>query len=372
MAAIKKRFRYFVAAIVIFMMGAVYTTGVSAEDYVTTQVYTHQFNEDLSIYSGVFALNKDLSLDTSLYAKYTVDFINPFGGDGGDVSAVSGASAAKDTRNEATVGVTHNFKNAFGIEAYYDYSEEKDYLSKTPMITLKKELFDKNTTFTLAYSRSDDEISGEFVSGTETRDTDNYFVGITQVLSPFTLAQAGYSRSDSSGYMSEGIRLVALNGGSSTACEDESATCVDEAFPDSRLREAYFFGLSHYFKREKGSLLDRSSVKLTYRYYTDDWDITSHTEEAEFYKYLSDRTLLRLNFRHYDQTDADFVKETYSESDEFKTSSPQLEAFNSQLGGVKLTYFFGEGSSVEGKYELYNQSTDVQAHVFMLGVRFLF
>lgn len=386
-----------------FVLTAFFTPVADAEDYAAAQTYWHGFNNGVDVYTGVFALNMDFTLDTAAYAKYTVDLINPsfgedgLGGEGGEegdsvalgkVAAVSGASSAvtaggsgsSDTRHDITAGISHNFDDIIGVEVYYDFSREKDYISHTPTVTLKKDLFDKNTTLTAGFSRNMDSISGQFADGAKTRNTNNYFVGVTQVLSPFTVAQLGYSRNESKGFESEGIRLVPLDGVDPSTCTAESATCVDEVFPSKRSRNAYIFGVNHYFKDGPTAVFDRSSVKLTFRYYRDDWRIKSYMAEAEYYKYLTEETVLRLNYRFYDQGRAYFVKDAYTASDEFKSASPQLENFNSHLAGAKLTHNFrnaepGPGvrlASVEAKYEYYTQSIHVDAHVLMAGLRFNF
>jgi hypothetical protein len=376
-----------------------------AQDYVAAQGYLHSFNNGISVYSGVFALNKDVTLNTTGYFKYAVDLISPQGGEdddddegedegGGDgsVRAVSGASAAvsagSDVRHEIMAGITHNFNNIIGVEAYYDYSKENDYVSSTPTVTLKKDLFDKNTTLTLGYSRNMDTISGLFLSGEEDRTTDNYYAGLTQVLSPVTVAQIGYSHSNSEGLLSEGIRLVPTGTATAADCAPLMAPdpgivagggCVNEAFPSERKRDAYIAGVNHYFTAGLGGLLDRSAVKLTFRYYDDSWDISSWMGEAEVYKYLVDNLVLRLNYRYYTQSQAFFVKDTYVASDQFKSSSPQLEEKDTNLVGLKLIYLLDPVSNwklavnaLEGKYEYYTESIGVNAHIFMGGLRFTF
>lgn len=384
------------------------TGNASAEDYSKVEGYIHSFNNNVSVYSGVFALNKDVDLDTSVYFKYNIDIINPDagggdGGGGGDdegeggeddaliksraVSAVSGASSAvssaggssaTDTRHALTLGASRNFNNIIGAEAYLDYSTESDYRSLTPTVTLKKDFFEKNTTLTLGYSRNMDTVSGRFMESAEDKTVDNFFAGVTQVLSQFTIAQIGYSRNESSGFQSEGIRLVPVDGVAADTCTDETATCVEEVFPETRSRNAYLAGVNHYFS---GGLLDRSSIKLTARYYNDDWDITSYTGDVEYYKYLSEEWLLRLNYRYYTQTAAFFVKDSYSSVDEFKSSSPQLEALDSNLYGAKLAYLFKEGEkisdtvslgTIEGKYEYYTETIGVNAHIIMAAIRLIF
>ncbi len=372
-----------------------------AEDYAAAQGYLHSFNNGITVYTGVFSLNKDLSLTTSFNLKYQVDMIDAGHGEGGDddddddddddhalsspVAAVSGASSAvssgDDTRHEILAGFSHNFENIVIVEASYDYSSEKDYLSKTPMVTVKKELFEKNTTLTLGYSRNDDTISGQFLATEGERSTDNFYAGITQVISPVTIAQAGYSRSSAEGLMSEGIRLVAIDGQDPAACTEETATCVDELFPDTRTRNAYIVGMNHYFVEEKGFPLGRSAIRLQARYYDDSWDVNSYTGDIEWSKYLSDAFLVRLGYRYYTQSKAFFVKgdTEYTSADEFRSASPQLLEKNTNLYGLKLVYRFKgranafiDSGALEGKYEYYRESTGVNANIFMAGLRMSF
>lgn len=363
-----------------------------AEDYAAVQGYLHSFNNGVSVYTGVFALNKDVSLDTTVSFKYAIDLINPHGEDGedddeeggGGVAAVSGASAAanagSDARHDFMAGISHNFNNIISVEAYYDYSTEKDYSSSTPAIILKKELFEKNTTLTAGYSRNSDTIDGKFMDIEEDRATDNFFIGLTQVLSPVTVAQFGYSHSRSTGYLSEGIRLVPLGATDAATCVAESVDCAVEAFPSERKRDAYLIGVNQYFTKRLGGLLDRSAAKLTFRYYDDSWDLNSWMGEAEFYKYLDDNLIMRLNYRYYTQSKAFFVKDTYTASDQFKSSSPQIEEKDTNLVGLKLIYLLANPAgawklavnSLEGKYEYYTESIGVNAHIFMGGLRLSF
>jgi len=370
----------------------------TAEDYGSAQLYTHAFNNDTVVYTGVFALNKDFSLRTSGYVKYTVDVINPSfareggggeGGGGGAVNnganravtnAVSSASAANasgsnsDTRHEITVGATHDFNNLFGVEVFYDLSRENDYTSNTPTITLKKDLFGKNTTITASYSGSFDKVSGQFLTETKSRTTHNFFIGVTQLLSPKMFVQLGYTFTDSTGQMNEGIRLVALNNVDPTTCTAKSANCVSERFPDSRTRRSYVAGISRYFNLEGlGGILDKAALKLTLRYYNDDWKIQSYMTGLEYDKHLNENMLLTLNYRYYTQTEAFFVKDTYTAADPFKSASPQLEGVDTNLIGIKGTYFFpwykSKYNSIEAKYEYYHESRGVFANVVMVGLK---
>lgn len=369
-----------------------------AEEYAKAQAYIHAFSNGVTVYTGLFALNKEVDLNTSLYFKYNVDMINPSflsedgGGGGGDddsltgkgspVAAISGASSAvsagnvSDTRHELTAGVTHNFDNLFSAEVYVDYSSEKDFQSLTPSITLSKDFFNKNTTLSIGYSMNQDSISGAFLAAPGDRTTNNYYIGLTQVVSPVTIAQVGYAKTVSRGLMSEGIRLVPLGGVDISTCTDLSATCVSEVFPSSRSRSSYMVGLSHYFIEGAGGTLDNSAIKFFLRYYDDDWDITSYAAETEWDKYLTSDLILALSYRFYTQSKAFFVQDSYVASDPYMTVSPQLDSFSSHLAGVKVSYALADEAgplgSIEGKYQLYVQSTGVYANVFIASLNFSF
>lgn len=376
---------------------------VHAEDYAVAQTYIHSFSNNIAVYTGVFALNKEVSLNTTVYVKYTVDMINPSifegegsgGGEGagkrradtglaaisGASTAASGSNAASDTRNNLTAALTHNFDNIVTVEAGYDYSAEKDYISSTPGITLKKELFQKNSTLTLGYSKNMDRVHGKYMPSTEKKSTNNYYIGLTQIISPKTVAQIGYSRNGITGFMGEGNRLVPADGVAASSCTDATILhCEREKFPGTRSREAYLLGVNHYFLHGILYYSAPSSLRLSLRYYKDDWDVSSYTEEAEYYQYLPDQNLLRLDFRNYQQAKAYFVKSAYSSTDTFLTASPQLDKQNTYLLGIKLTHtldddpdygFFAKGL-LEGGYEFYTQSTKVSAHNFTVGVKVLF
>ncbi|MDH4227894.1 MAG: DUF3570 domain-containing protein [Deltaproteobacteria bacterium] len=352
-----------------------------AEDYISTQAYVHAFNNDITVVTGVFALNKDISLETSAYFKYTIDSINPSFLDADAQSGASTASSApsspSDTRNELMAGVRHEFPGLFGFEFYYDYSREKDYASDTPTLSLKKDLFGKNTTISLGYSRNMDKVSGQYLLKTEDRTTNNYFIGLTQVFTPVLVGQIGYSRSASSGQMSEGIRLVPLGSVAPSTCIAVSPTCVPEKLPDTKTRHAYLMGFNYYIAEGLYGLLDRSAVKPKLRYYTDDWGIKSYTFEVEFDKYVTDSDILTLTARVYDQTRASFYDRQYSGTEEFLSASPQHLDFGTQLYGIKWKHDFGAGVfpglfeklAIEAKYEMYQETTVIDANIFMLGIR---
>ena len=184
------------------------TGNASAEDYSKVEGYIHSFNNNVSVYSGVFALKKDVDLDTSVYFKYNIDLISPDtgggdgGGGGGDddegeddalikssgfrriraSSAVSsaGGSSATDTRHALTLGASRNFNNIIGQRPTW-ITARNPITGRSPRPLRSKDFFEKNTTLTLGYSRNMDTVSGRFMESAE-QDRRQLFAGVTQVL----------------------------------------------------------------------------------------------------------------------------------------------------------------------------------------------
>ena len=192
--------------IILFLFFTGYIRTLYAEDYIRTNGYVHGLGNGVNIYTGVFALNKDINLNTALYIKYSQDRItyDYEGADAEDdesgedededdseeredsprpntaqfVDVMSAASAIatgsslqssiiEDTRNEITVGISQKMSRTSMVQVYYDYSREDDYLSLTPSVSLVNEFFQKNTTLTLGYSKNIDIVSGYYIDKKE-------------------------------------------------------------------------------------------------------------------------------------------------------------------------------------------------------------
>ena len=332
-----------------------------AEDYIHVPVHYYDITPGLTIAKSVFSISRDFTLETDVSLRFTVDHVKT---DVSGVDAVSGASQfggtstkGTDTRKEIAGGVTHT-AGSWKIEPGYVLSVEKDYKSQVPAISVSRDLFQRNTTITVGYAHNFDEIMGSYMAVSENKDVSNYAVSLTQVLTPEMIAQIGYTFSDGSGYMGTGNRQVRL----------ENDQEMDEYLPEERGREAVGFRIAQW-------LPTNGSVHFSYRYYTDDWQIDSNTWQVQINQYVTDAILLRGEYRYYDQNGAYFVKDSYTGAEKYLTSASSLRAFNADLYGVKLIFAIkGEIDrdrdwNLEAKYERYTQSNDLEANIFMLGIR---
>ena len=106
-----------------------------------------------------------------------------------------------------------------------------------------------------------------------------------------------------------------------------------EQLPDSRFKVA-LGGRLHYYINET------FVVRTFYRYYFDDWGITSHTATVEVPIKLSDKFTIYPSYRFYNQSAADYFA-PYNEhlsTDEFYTSDYDLSEYSANQFSLGITY----------------------------------
>jgi len=123
-------------------------------------------------------------------------------------------------------------------------------------------------------------------------------------------------------------------------------------------------------------------LRTYYRFYTDNWGVTSNTAYIELpIKFMSKFTLYP-SFRYYNQTAADYFAgfETHQSTQEFYTSDYDLSEFSTTQYGIGLNYTdvftkahiwnFGL-KSLDFKYNMYERNTGLKANLFSFGCKFV-
>ncbi len=148
-----------------------------------------------------------------------------------------------------------------------------------------------------------------------------------------------------------------------------------ERLPDNRLKIPIGTRLNIYIN-------EFFVVRMYYRYYFDDWGISSNTFNIELPIKAGDKFTFYSNFRHYNQTAADYFApyETHLSTDQFYTSDFDLSEFSAnQYGlGIKYTDIFMNArvwkigvKNLMLNYNYYQRSTDLTAHIITFGVNFV-
>ncbi len=148
-----------------------------------------------------------------------------------------------------------------------------------------------------------------------------------------------------------------------------------ERLPETRFKIPLGLRLNYY-------LTDFAIVRTYYRFYYDDWGITSHTANLEIPLKLSDRFTLYPNYRFYSQTAADyfFEKEQAVSTLDFYTSDFDLSKYTANQYGIGIRYkdifttakflIFGL-KTVDLRFAYYDRNTQLDATIVTLGTTFI-
>ncbi len=202
-------------------------------------------------------------------------------------TTLSGASGQgiRDGRAAGDLTITKYFANRTSVALRGAYSTEDDYSSAAGGLTIRHATPDQNTTFTIGGGYSSDKVFPSV--GTPTtyhKHTYDAIVGVSQVFTPNDTAQLNFYYAHQSGYLTDPYKAY---------------WGVDNR-PITRDQYAALLRWNHYFESADATL--RSS----YRYYHDDWEVTANTLTFEWAQTLRDGWVLTPGLRYTTQSAAYF------------------------------------------------------------------
>ena len=255
---------------------------------------------------------------------------------GRPVQSISGASI-NDRRNTGDVKVTRRFGD-FSASISRALSKENDYHSKSFGLEARLDLNQRNTTLVAGYGASNDRVlSRDDARLNERRDTREYLVGVTQILSPLALVQSTLSASRGHGWYNDPYKLTF------TFYPDGPPFLMADRRPDHRDSYAWLTRYRRHFPEAGGTL------QADYRYYRDDWGIRAHTLEVAWQHALGERWSVRPALRYYTQDAADFYSPTVPRPRPAVLSSDQrLGAWGGVSPSLRVAAKLDGGLTVEG------------------------
>ncbi|WP_394750674.1 DUF3570 domain-containing protein [Spongiimicrobium salis] len=148
-----------------------------------------------------------------------------------------------------------------------------------------------------------------------------------------------------------------------------------ERLPSSRLKIPIGGRLNYY-------LNDTFILRSYYRFYTDDWDITSHTASLEIPVKLTDAFTIYPNYRFYTQTQAEYFnpKEGALSTFDFYTSDYDLSAYTAHQYGMGVRYkdiftkakvFHFGLKTLDLRLNAYDRSDGLNSFIVTLGTTFV-
>ena len=199
-----------------------------------------------------------------------------------------------------------------------------------------------------------------FEPGYDYRQTLTTEFGVSQVLTPKTIARLIYDHTHQWGNLATTYNSVFINGSETT-----------EEAPSTRRRDSATF-------RIRQAITEETALDFAYRYYNDSWGIDSNTFESTILQYLFDRKVLfEPHYRYYKQTGAFFYAEEFFVVTENRTSDSDLAAFDGRVLGAKVTLIRPEflsawNADIDVSFSYYERSDNLDFYWTILGYRMRF
>lgn len=148
-----------------------------------------------------------------------------------------------------------------------------------------------------------------------------------------------------------------------------------ERLPDSRFKLPVGARFNYYIN-------DRFIVRTYYRFYSDNWDIQSHTASIELPVKLSDKFTVFPMYRYYTQAASKYYApyETHLSTEKFYTSDADLATFDAnQYGfGINYTDIFTAGKiwkfglkNIDFRFNHYKRSDNLTANIATIAFKFV-
>jgi hypothetical protein len=183
----------------------------------------------------------------------------------------------------------------------FSYSNESDYRSYAFALNYSYEFNEKNTTLNLGWSHAYDQVLANeftFLTHSTVKNTDNFLIGFTQLLSPGTVLGANLTIGYQHGYLNDPYRAVVFN--ESDLDPDNQVVLAGEKRPSTRNSQALLLSLTQAIRPLN------ASIEGTYRFYHDSYGIFAQTVGVAWFQKIGRSIVISPSARYYYQTAADF------------------------------------------------------------------
>ena len=203
------------------------------------------------------------------------------------------------------------------------YSKENDYTARGIGLSDAWTMLEGRGTLHLGLSASRDVVLPVGSSVDRPKDSTGVALGWTWVLGERDLLDVSGSLTRLSGYLDDPYKVVPIG-------SPDAGTTVPDQRPDSRQRFALVAKYGHYYSWE-------GAIKTSYRFYSDDWGVKAHTIEVNYDQHFGSDWIVSPTVRLYVQSGASFYGTLFVQPETFMSADYRLSAFNSVVGGLRVT-----------------------------------
>jgi hypothetical protein len=277
-------------------------------------------------------VRKKFSESFSVQAEYFVDKVS-----GASVDVLSQASVIKDKRQQKTLSLDY-IRNKTQYNFSYTDSAERDYTSNTFHFSLSQDMFGDLTTVTLGFTDSRDKVgenngtaSNPNVAWLGHAESRSYQAGVSQIVTKSLITGVSLEVITDEGYLSNPYRSIRYLDPTTPL----GYSLASQIYPNTHTSTAVEARAKYY-------LPFRAAASLSYRYYSDTWDVHGNTIELGYTQPISNLWILEGRVRHYSQNHASFYSDLFpfADSQNFTARDQNLAAQSNNTFGVKATYAF--------------------------------
>jgi hypothetical protein len=252
------------------------------------------------------------------------------------VKVVMSGASIREHRTEANLASTY-FYSSGTVSANVGFSTEDDYDSTSFGLSWGGEFDQKQTGVALGVSYSDDTVDPEEgpaapeqqlsakrggwlngsdpIVGTASKESVSSFMSVSRIISPNWIVQGGFSYAQKTGHLSDAYKR-------------------NDVRPDERNQYTFNLASRYWIKPIK------SAFHVDYRYYDDDWGVSSHTLGVSLYKNWQKLQLIP-SVRLYTQSEASFYTPVVGSVEllnNYYADDHRLSEFGAITGGLKLVF----------------------------------
>ena len=280
------------------------------------------------------------------------------------------------------------------------WSEEHDYHSTGLALGYSLDLNEKNTTLNLGWSHNWDKIIkgvGEYIHSDLRKDSDDFLIGVNQLLGPDTVLTVNFTYGHATGYLADPYRSVYFNGYPQDYDPANPDAVVlynqGESRPDHKDKYIGYVSLTQFIAPLNGS------AEAAYRFYHDTFGVSAQTATVAWFQKIGRLIVVSPSFRYYYQTAASFYATQFPGDPtlpagfplpdgspnpvmpQYYSSDYRLSEFQSFAYGINVSVKATKWLSFDASYKRYimegldgvtSQTAYPSANVFTIGARLWF
>lgn len=291
------------------------------------QVVDNSGREEVNVLEPMIFIEHQINEDTAIHGRFVFDLWTAASDT--KLDSYTGASRNDVIKNQsrvaANLGVKKEIKKT-NLGAELGFSSEYDYRSLNASFNGSRSFAKDNFTLGLNLQIFKEELSlftdisnpvGAKIQEGFKRDIIAGSISASQILTRKDLFLFDFTTAHSSGYLESTASTVSVSGARKL-----------ESLPETRSRYAFTTKWVH-------GIGEASALNLSYRYYTDQWDLTAHTPRLAFLTELNENEdFLEFYVRYHQQGAAKYYKDSFTTSEAFMTSDSDLSKFNTTEIGL--------------------------------------